>query len=211
MRPIGWTQLLRSSDTAVVGHRTCGNQWALWRRSGGDRRIRRTGTWEGVLCERWDSRRGSVRHDSPYRGQSAESTREKQESAVTTGYHGPIIILSRRSSAEELEKLPERSRRHKHTPVPAVCPAQTSGICQSIGASPASARSRLICEKHRHPKNFLTDKGEGCAQATTAWCDCVINVRFFWASRPHSTNTTRVCFAATSSIKRSVNRSQPRP
>ena len=52
---------LRSSVTAVVGHRNCGNQWALWRRSGGDRRIRRTGTWEGVLCERWDSRRGSVR------------------------------------------------------------------------------------------------------------------------------------------------------
>jgi hypothetical protein len=53
MRPVGLTQLLRSSETAVTGHRTCGNQWALWRRSGGDRRIRRTGTWEGVLCERW--------------------------------------------------------------------------------------------------------------------------------------------------------------
>ena len=62
MRPVGWTQLLRSSETAVTGHRTCGNQKVFWRRSGGDRRIRRTGTWEGVLCERWDSRRGSVRH-----------------------------------------------------------------------------------------------------------------------------------------------------
>jgi hypothetical protein len=53
------TALVRDSDSV---HRTCGNQWALSRRSGGDRRIRRTGTWEGVLCERWDSRRGSVRH-----------------------------------------------------------------------------------------------------------------------------------------------------
>ena len=44
---------------------------------------------------------------------------------------------------------------------------QTSGICQSIGPNPASARSRLMCEKHRQPKNFLTDRGEGCAQATT--------------------------------------------
>jgi len=58
---------------------------------------------------------------------------------------------------------------------------QTSGICQLIGGNPASVRSRLMCEKHWHPKNFLTDKGEGCAHATTAWCDCVINVRFFWA------------------------------
>ena len=57
--------------------------------------------------------------------------------------------------------------------------AQTSGTCHSIGAIPASARSRLMCEKHRHPKNFLTDKGEGCAQATTVWCDCVINLCFF--------------------------------
>jgi hypothetical protein len=55
-------QLLRSVETLTVGHSTCGNQWALWRRSGGDRRIRRTGTGEGVLCERWDSRLGSVRH-----------------------------------------------------------------------------------------------------------------------------------------------------
>ncbi len=72
MRLVGWTQLLRSSETAVTGHRTCGNQYALWRRSGGDRRIRRTGTWEGVLCERWDSRRGSVRHIYPtgHRGKS---------------------------------------------------------------------------------------------------------------------------------------------
>jgi hypothetical protein len=45
MRPVGWKQLLRSSETAVVCHRSCSNQWALWRRSGGDRRIRRTGTW----------------------------------------------------------------------------------------------------------------------------------------------------------------------
>ena len=27
MRPVGWTHLQRSSETAVVGHRTCGNQW----------------------------------------------------------------------------------------------------------------------------------------------------------------------------------------
>ena len=45
MHPVGWTQLLYSVETAVVGHRSCSNQWALWRRSGGDRRIRRTGTW----------------------------------------------------------------------------------------------------------------------------------------------------------------------
>src|ERR1700675_2383866 len=44
MRPVGWKQLLRSSETAVVCHRSCSNQWALWRRSGGDRRITRTGT-----------------------------------------------------------------------------------------------------------------------------------------------------------------------
>ena len=69
MRPVGWTQLLRSSETAVVRRRMCGNQWERWRRSGGDRRIRRTGTWEGVLCERWDSRRGSVRHVLLYRAQ----------------------------------------------------------------------------------------------------------------------------------------------
>ena len=55
----------------------------------------------------------------------------------------------------------------------------TSGICQSIGSDPASVRSRLTCEKHRHPKNFLADKGEGCAVAITVWCDCMINARFF--------------------------------
>ena len=65
MRAFGWTQLPRSSETAVVRRRMFGNQWVLWRRSGGDRRIRRTGTWEGVLCERWDSRRGSVRYTHP--------------------------------------------------------------------------------------------------------------------------------------------------
>src|SRR4029077_8645465 len=39
--------------------------------------------------------------------------------------------------------------------------AQTSGICQLIGPNPVSPRSRLMCEKHRQPKNFLTDRGEG--------------------------------------------------
>src|SRR6266850_4563052 len=84
MRPVGWTQLLCSSETAVTGHRTCGNQWALWRRSGGDRRIRRTETWEGVLCERWDSRRGSIRYLLFYRAQTKESMRGRQEPAPTT-------------------------------------------------------------------------------------------------------------------------------
>ena len=78
-----------------------------------------------------------------------------------------------------LEKLRGGHRRDRHITLPAQCLTQTSGICQSIGAIPASARVRLMCEKHRHPKNFLTDKGEGCAQATTAWCGCVINIRFF--------------------------------
>ena len=77
-----------------MGHRNRGNHWTLWRRSGDDRRIKRTETWEGVLCERWDSRRGSVRRSSPYRAGRQESTRWRQESAVTTGYHGAIIILS---------------------------------------------------------------------------------------------------------------------
>ena len=36
----------------------------------------------------------------PYRAQSEESMRGRQELAVTTGYHGAIIILSDQSSAE---------------------------------------------------------------------------------------------------------------
>ena len=59
----------RSAERAVVSHRNCSHQWALWRRSGEDRRIKRTETWEGVLCERWDSRRGSIRRPSLYRAQ----------------------------------------------------------------------------------------------------------------------------------------------
>jgi len=43
--------------------------------------------------------------------------RGRQEPAVTTGYHGAIIILSGRPRTEALEKLPGRSRRHKTTPV----------------------------------------------------------------------------------------------
>jgi hypothetical protein len=60
-----------------------------------------------------------------------------------------------------------------------ILPRYRSGICHSIGGNPASTRSRLMCEKHRHPKNFLTDNGEGWAHATTEWCDCVINACFF--------------------------------
>jgi len=50
-----------------------------------------------------------------------------------------------------LEKLQGGQRRDKHIPLPTQCLTQTSGICQSIGAIPASARSRLMIEKHRHP------------------------------------------------------------
>jgi hypothetical protein len=78
-----------------------------------------------------------------------------------------------------LKELQGGHRRDKHITLPAQCLAQTSEICQSIGVIPTSARSRLMVEKHRHPKNFLTDKGDGCAQATTVWCGCVINIRFF--------------------------------
>src|SRR3977135_344840 len=69
----------RSSETAVVGHRNCGHQWALWRIRGEDRRIKRTETCEGVLCERWDSRRGSIRppYCTGYTGK--ESIRERQK------------------------------------------------------------------------------------------------------------------------------------
>ena len=222
-----------------MNHRNRGNQCPLWRRSGEDRRIRRTGTWGGVLCERWDSRRGSIRRSSQYRAQREESTRGKQGKAVRTGYCGAIIIPSSRPQTEEMGDTPRgiapsrghtrrigMSVRHArcskrlsskaaasegpeayplgYVEDPERCEneasdearldapgrggwekrlfqhlAQTSGICQSIGASPASARSRLMCEKHRQPKNFLTDKGEGCAHATTAWCDCVINLCFF--------------------------------
>ena len=44
---------------------------------------------------------------------------------------------------------------------------QISGICQSIGAIAVSVRARLTCEKHRHPRNFLADNGDGCAQVIT--------------------------------------------
>ena len=98
-----------------MGHRNWGHQWALWRRSGEDRRITRTETWEGVLCERWDSRRGSIRRPSLYRAQSEESTRWRQEQAVTTGYHGAIIILSGQPRTEDLERLSGKARRNKTT------------------------------------------------------------------------------------------------
>ncbi len=61
-----------------------------------------------MLCERWDSRRGSVRRPSPYSAQREESTRWRQGFAVTTGYHGVIIILSGYLPAER-EALPEES------------------------------------------------------------------------------------------------------
>jgi hypothetical protein len=100
-----------------MGHRNRGNHWTLWRRSGDDRRIKRTETWEGVLCERWDSRRGSVRRALPYRAGRQESTRWRQESAVTTGYHGAIIILSGQPRIKDLERLPRKARRNKTTPM----------------------------------------------------------------------------------------------
>ena len=53
----------------------------------------------------------------PYRAQTKESMRGRQEPAVTTGYHGAIIILSGRPRTEDLEKLPVKARRHKTTPV----------------------------------------------------------------------------------------------
>ena len=190
---------LRSSETAVAGHRNCSHQRTLWRRSGGDRGIRRTGTLEGVLCERWDSRRGSIRRFLPYSLRGEESTRE-----IGKGCRDWILCVNIYSvwpvSGKKVETLrkdrpvedPERCENEAWDEARLDAPgrggwekrlfqhlAQTSGICQSIGASPASARSRLMCEKHRHPKNFLTDNGEGCAHATTAWCDCVIN-RFFF-------------------------------
>jgi hypothetical protein len=74
-------------DSSSEPH-TGGNQWALRRRSGGDWRIRRTGTRERVLCERWDSRRGSVRRPLPYRAQREESMQREQKLAATSGYYG---------------------------------------------------------------------------------------------------------------------------
>ena len=77
--------------------------------------------------------------------------------------HGEHAAASRRAGSPlRISMSRERSwRLFQHL-------AQTSGICQLIGAIPASTRSRLMCEKHRQPKNFLTDRGEGCAHATTA-------------------------------------------
>lgn len=78
--------LPRSQETAVAGRTICGNQWALWRSSGGDRRIRRTGKEEGVRCERWDSRRGSIRHSLPYRAQRGRVNASDPE---LSGWSGP--------------------------------------------------------------------------------------------------------------------------
>src|ERR1041385_3189805 len=92
----------RSSETAVVGHRNWGHQWALWRRSGEDRRITRTETREGVLCERWDSRRGSIRHANFTWYTGRESIRERQGKAVRTEYYGTIVILFSLSHLKEV-------------------------------------------------------------------------------------------------------------
>jgi hypothetical protein len=46
-------------------------------------------------------------------------------------------------------------------------PVQTSGICQSIADKPVEVSESLIREKQREPKNFLADKGDGCAEEIT--------------------------------------------
>jgi hypothetical protein len=67
MHLFGLTQLLRSSETAVVGLRAATNGYSgVEAAETGESDARERG--EGVLCERWDSRRGSVRHDLTLQG-----------------------------------------------------------------------------------------------------------------------------------------------
>ena len=116
MRPVGWKQLLRSSEPAVVCQRSCSNQWALWRRSGGDRRIRRTGTWRECCA-----RDGTV-GVAQYVISTLQSTEGRVNARETGASCNDWISWSNNYSVwppriEALEKLPGRSRRHKTTPV----------------------------------------------------------------------------------------------
>jgi hypothetical protein len=72
---------------------------------------------EGVLCERWDSRRGSVRRPLPYRAQREESMHRKQKLAATSRYYGAINILSGYPPAEYGRCSQGKANRHKTIPL----------------------------------------------------------------------------------------------
>jgi hypothetical protein len=72
---------------------------------------------EGVMCERWDSRRGSVRQILVYRAQrgrvNARQTRIGCNDRISRGNN----YSARRPRTEDSTRFPRRSRRHKTKPV----------------------------------------------------------------------------------------------
>jgi hypothetical protein len=120
---------------------TCGHQWAFWRRSGEDRRIKRTETWEGVLCERWDSRRSSIRRFALYRGRIEESTKETGKGCkdwmVWSNIYAVWPALDKGS-----ETLPEGSSSEWITPISnRFCPVRYAG-CSKSSSSKAAGDSK---------------------------------------------------------------------
>ena len=81
-----------------------------------------------------------------------------------------------------------------------------------MGARPASTKAVLVRENGRDTKKPLwADKGDGWADAMMTWRLVSIMGAFLRAWPPHKINTTRCGLALTTSMTRSVKRSQPRP
>merc|ERR1719424_181330 len=149
--------------------------------------------------------------DSVYRRRAVQSQRARVERkgsrpSLATETAGDRRTLDREQpcvSAPTSPPLISLSRRR------AVSHSVSHSAAQSMGANPFCSRYSLALEKTLQPRNFVTERGDGCAASITLCRVREIILPFFCAKPPHRMKTVGVVLASSTRITASVKSCQP--